>query len=111
MPVYNPGVAYEKLMYLHICTTMQMKSIETKTRLFKALGDPIRLRIIEYLLKEGTCTCICELSKCLKRDQSVIFRHIQTLKDAGILSTHKQAKYLMCCIKDKEKIKRMLEDK
>lgn len=87
-----------------------MKNLEEKARLYKALGEPIRLKIIEYLLKKGKCTCICELSKLLERDQSVIFRHMQMLKEAGVLNTNKEAKYLMCCIKDKDKIKRILED-
>lgn len=87
-----------------------MKNLEEKSRLYKALGEPIRLKIIDYLMKKGQCTCICELSKLLKRDQSVIFRHIQILREADILNTNKEAKYLMCCIKDKDKIKRILED-
>lgn len=87
-----------------------MKTLAEKSRLYKALGEPIRLKIIEYLLKKGQCTCICELSKLLERDQSVIFRHIQILREADILNTNKEAKYLMCCIKDKDKIKRILED-
>jgi ArsR family transcriptional regulator len=89
---------------------MQMKNLEDKSRLYRALGEPIRLKIIEYLLKKGQCTCICELSNLLKRDQSVISRHIQILKDAGILNTNKEAKYLICCVKDKKKIMRILED-
>jgi DNA-binding transcriptional ArsR family regulator len=87
-----------------------MKNLEQKAMLYKALGEPIRLKIIEHLLKKGSCTCICELSKALKRDQSVIFRHIQTLKDAGVLKTNKEARYLMCCIKDKNRIRKILED-
>lgn len=87
-----------------------MKNLNERLRLYKALGEPIRLKIVDHLLKKEKCICICELSKLLKRDQSVIFRHIQILKDADVLSTNKEAKYLMCCIKDKNKIKRLLED-
>ena len=86
-----------------------MKNVEERSRMYKALGEPIRLKIIEYLLKKGQCTCVCELSRLLKRDQSVIFRHIQILKDAGILSTSKEAKYLLCCVKDRDKIMKILE--
>jgi ArsR family transcriptional regulator, arsenate/arsenite/antimonite-responsive transcriptional repressor len=89
---------------------MQMKHLEAKVKFYKVLADPIRLKILDYLVKKGQCTCICELSKALKRDQSVIFRHIQLLKDADILNANKEAKYLMCCIKDKEKIKKILGD-
>lgn len=87
-----------------------MHKIEEKSKLFKALCEPNRLKIIEYLMRKGKCTCICELSKLLKRDKSVIFRHIQILKEAGILDTNKDAQFLMCCINDKEKIKKYLED-
>ena len=88
---------------------MQM-DIEEKSKFYKALGEPIRLRIIEYLLKKEKCTCICNLAKFLKRDQSVIFRHIQMLKDAGIILAKKDANFLICCVQDKKRIKKYLED-
>jgi len=83
-----------------------MKNLEETSRFYKALGDPIRLQIIDHLMKKELC--ICELTKLLKRDQSVIFRHVQILKEAGILKTNKEAKFLICCIKCKEKVKRVL---
>ena len=83
--------------------------IEEKSRFFKALGDPIRLKIIEYLLGKKECTCICKLARLVKRDQSVIFRHVQILKDAGIVVTRKEANFLMCCIKDKEEMNRLMD--
>ncbi|PIZ52440.1 hypothetical protein COY27_00400 [Candidatus Woesearchaeota archaeon CG_4_10_14_0_2_um_filter_33_13] len=89
---------------------MQMNTLNEKSCFYKALGDPIRLRIIEFLLNEKKCTCICHLSKHLNRDQSVIFRHVQVLKSVGILNTIKESKYLMCCIKDKDKLRKMLEN-
>lgn len=87
-----------------------MKKIEEKSKFYKALGEPIRLKIIEYLLNKKECTCICELAKSVNRDQSVIFRHVQILKDAGIVNTNKEAKFLMCCLKDKQKIRKYLEE-
>ena len=93
-----------------MCTSMQMKNLEEKSKLHKALGEPVRLKIVEHVLKRGQCACICELCRLLKRDQSVIFRHIQVLKDAGVLDTRKEAKYLMCCVRNKDKIMRILKD-
>ena len=87
-----------------------MKDFEKMSKFHKALGEPLRLRIVDYLMKKGKCTCICELSKLFGRDQSVIFRHIQILVDAGVLNTCKDGKYLMCCISDKGKLKRLLGD-
>ena len=72
-----------------------MTDSEYKSKLYKALGEPTRLKIVEYLIEKENCTCICELSELLKKDQSVIFRHVHILKDAGIINTKKEAKYLM----------------
>ena len=70
-----------------------MLKTEEKSRLFKALGEPARLRIIEFLLNKKQCTCICELAKYLKKDQSVVFRHVQVMKDAGIIETKKECNF------------------
>jgi len=86
-----------------------MKNIETKSKFFKALGDQVRLEIINYLMKKRAPICICNLSKVIKRDPSVIFRHVQLLKDAGIIETQKDNKFLMCKIKDKIKIEELLK--
>jgi len=95
--------------YLHVCTTEQMKKLEEKSKFFKALGDQVRLQIIDYLMKKDAPVCICDLSKVIKRDPSVIFRHVQLLKDAGIIKAQKDNKFLMCSIKDKIKIGGLLK--
>jgi ArsR family transcriptional regulator len=83
--------------------------IQQKARFYSAMGEPVRLRMIEYMLSQKGCRCICELSKLVKREQSVVFRHIQILKQAGIIETKKQGCFLLCCIKDKARIRRYLE--
>ncbi len=85
-----------------------MKSIASKAKVFKALSEPIRLSILDLLNKKD-CACICEVTGHIKRDQSVAFRHIKILEEAGLITTRKDGRYLWCCIKDKEKMKRILE--
>jgi DNA-binding transcriptional ArsR family regulator len=86
-----------------------MKNIDDVAKFHKALGEPIRLRIVEHLLARKGCVCICELAKLLGRDQSVIFRHIKLLREAGIVKTDKKAKFLMCCLTDNNHIKKCVE--
>lgn len=83
-------------------------NIEKKARFYHALGDKTRLEIIQYLLKEK-CKCICHIADYIKKDQSTIFRHIEILKNVGLIETKKENKFLFCCIKNKEKLKRLLE--
>lgn len=103
----------EKFINLHICTNIQMdthiKKLEDKAKYYKALSEPVRLKIIEYLLKKKTCACICELSGITEKEQSVVFRHVQILKDAGIIETRKNGCFLECCVKDKSVVK-LLEE-
>ncbi len=80
---------------------------EQKADFYHALGDETRLKIIEYLLKEK-CKCICHIAEYVKKDQSTIFRHIEILKNVGLIKTKKENKFLFCCVKDKEKIKNLL---
>jgi DNA-binding transcriptional ArsR family regulator len=84
--------------------------IERQAKFHRALALPMRLRIVAFLLQKRDCTCICKLAEHLGRDQSVVFRHIQILKDAGIVSTRKEGNYLMCCIKDTKRLQAALED-
>jgi DNA-binding transcriptional ArsR family regulator len=84
--------------------------LERKARYFKALSEPVRLKIIDYLMKNKECSCICHLSKALKKHESVILRHIQQLKEAGIVKTRKKERFLFCCVCDKDKMKKLLEE-
>lgn len=61
------------------------------TKLFKALSDETRLRMLS-LLWNGEM-CVCEIEKCLNLTQSNASRHLTTLKDAGFLTSFKKAQW------------------
>jgi ArsR family transcriptional regulator len=50
-------------------------------RLFKALAEPVRLRILLLLLDKKRC--VCDLMAVLDLPQSTISRHLAYLKNAG----------------------------
>jgi len=55
--------------------------MKNTSRLFKALADETRLRILS-LLAEGEL-CVCDLMEVLKLPQSTVSRHLAYLKNAG----------------------------
>jgi ArsR family transcriptional regulator len=55
--------------------------MESIARLFKALTEPVRLRIL-LLLLDGE-RCVCDLMAVLELPQSTISRHLAYLKNAG----------------------------
>lgn len=85
-----------------------MKKLDKIARFYKSLSEPTRLEILKYFLKNKDCSCTCHLVRYLKKDQSVIFRHIKILEEAGIIKTEKNERYLLCKIIDKKKVKEIL---
>ena len=81
---------------------------ESVAQFHKALADPTRIQIIEYLMGHDGC-CICHLLKNIKKDHSVVSRHIDILKRAGLVKTQRDGRYLFCTIHDRRRMKRMLE--
>ena len=55
--------------------------MKNTSRLFKALADETRLRILS-LLAEGEL-CVCDLMEVLMLPQSTVSRHLAYLKNAG----------------------------
>ncbi|WP_173198714.1 metalloregulator ArsR/SmtB family transcription factor [Geobacter sp. SVR] len=62
-------------------------------QIFKALADPIRLRIILLLEAEGEL-CVCDLMAVLKLPQSTVSRHLAYLKRSCWVDTRRQGVWM-----------------
>jgi len=60
---------------------------------FKALGDPVRLRLF-YLLSQGRELCVCHLTEALELPQSTVSRHLAVLRQAGLVDTRRDGKWI-----------------
>ena len=61
-------------------------------RLFHALADETRLRILDQLA-DGE-QCVCDLSGALEASQSRMSFHLKTLKDAGLLTDRREGRWI-----------------
>lgn len=61
-------------------------------KIFKALGDVNRLRIISLLL--NTKLCVCELEMILDLTQSNVSRHLGRLRNVGLVKSTKEAQWV-----------------
>ena|SRR5215813_9866534 len=61
-------------------------------RLFHALADETRLRIVEQLT-DGE-HCVCDLTDALDAGQSRLSFHLKTLKDAGLVTDRRQGRWI-----------------
>jgi DNA-binding transcriptional ArsR family regulator len=71
--------------------------IEAKAAVFKALGHPTRLLIVEELTKGERC--VCELVKLAGGDFSTISKHLRLLKQAGIVHDDKRGQQVYYTLK------------
>ncbi len=64
------------------------KELEFKSRTFKVIGDPNRLKILE-ILRAGE-NCQCEIIPLIAQSQPTVSRHLKLLEEAGLLSSRKE---------------------
>jgi len=62
--------------------------LEEKSRIFKALGHPTRLFIVEELARGERC--VHDLTEMIGADVSTVSRHLSVLKNARIISDDKR---------------------
>jgi ArsR family transcriptional regulator len=67
-------------------------------KLFSALSEESRLRILSVLMEQEMC--VCEIEVCLKMTQSNASRHLTELKKCGILESYKEAQWAYYRISD-----------
>jgi ArsR family transcriptional regulator len=58
--------------------------MSTPDRLFRALGDRTRLRIINLLARRSLC--VCDIQRILEQPQPSVSRHLALLKSAGLIA-------------------------
>lgn len=61
-------------------------------RLFAALADRTRLRLLN--LMNGREVCVCYFVEVLKQSQPKISRHLAYLRNAGIVSARREGKWM-----------------
>lgn len=56
----------------------------------KALGDPIRLQLVDVLRKHAGKVCVCELVPLFDLSQPTVSHHLKVLREAGIVGSERQ---------------------
>jgi len=86
----------------NIFIIMNMKRVGGETRIadyFKILGSPFRIQIL-YNIGYGEA-CVCHLVAVLNKRQAYISQHLMVMRDAGILETRREGKYIYYRVADR----------
>ena len=58
---------------------------------FRALGDPVRLRLMGLLLTaDDGEVCACDLVDPVGRSQPTVSHHLKVLREAGLVTSHRR---------------------
>ncbi|MEO3805394.1 metalloregulator ArsR/SmtB family transcription factor [Nonomuraea sp. B1E8] len=64
-------------------------------RVFKALGDPVRLRILSIVAaRQGGEACVCDITDAFELTQPTISHHLKVLKDVGLLTSERRGTWV-----------------
>ncbi len=72
-------------------STRTQLDIGRAARLFHALSDETRLRILDRLRRGERC--VCELTDALDAAQSRLSFHLRILKDAGLVTDRREGRW------------------
>ena len=56
----------------------------------KALGDPIRVQLVDVLRRHAGKVCVCELTPLFDVGQPTVSHHLKVLRDAGIVDSERR---------------------
>jgi ArsR family transcriptional regulator len=62
-------------------------------RMFAALADPVRLRLLSLIANTDE-VCSCDLLDTLDKSQPTISHHTKTLADAGLITGEKRGRWV-----------------
>src|SRR5437667_6925989 len=66
---------------------------DATARLFKALGDPARVRIVNLLAQSSEPVCACEFMPVLGLSQATVSHHLKKLTETGLLAREQRGKW------------------
>ena len=73
--------------------TLADDEADATARLFRTLGDPARVKIVNVLAQSDAPVCVCEFMPVLGLAQATVSHHLKKLTDAGLLEREQRGKW------------------
>lgn len=73
---------------------LSVEAAEQLARIFKALGDPTRVRLLSLIAAQSSGeACICDLTAPVALSQPTVSHHMKQLVDAGLVTREQRGKW------------------
>jgi ArsR family transcriptional regulator len=74
---------------------LDLASARAVSRVAKALGDPARVRLLEYVARSpGRTVCACHLPAALGIGQPTVSHHMAVLRQAGLVDRERRGRWV-----------------
>jgi ArsR family transcriptional regulator len=78
-----------------VCEPLNAAEAEELAPLFKAIGDPVRLRLLSLIAcHEGGEACVCDLTAAFELTAPTISHHLKVLKQAGLIDSERRGTWV-----------------
>lgn len=74
-------------------SAMDAAQAEQLAPMFKALGDPIRLRIVSMIAAVPEL-CVCEITPAFDISAATVSHHLKTLREAGLVDCERRGTFV-----------------
>jgi ArsR family transcriptional regulator, arsenate/arsenite/antimonite-responsive transcriptional repressor len=68
----------------------EREQAERMAAVAKALGDPVRIQLVDVLRKHAGKVCVCELVPLFDVSQPTVSHHLKILREAGIVGSERR---------------------
>ena len=72
---------------------LSAEEVAATAELFRALGDPARVRIVNLLASAGEPVCACNLTEPVGLSQPTVSHHLKTLVEVGLLEREQRGRW------------------
>jgi ArsR family transcriptional regulator len=69
---------------------IERRQAERMATVARALGDPVRVQLVDVLRKHAGAVCVCELVPLFDIAQPTVSHHLKVLREAGIVGSERQ---------------------
>ena len=84
-------------MVLECCplgaSAMDSAQAEQLAPMFKALGDPVRLRMVSRIAAVPEL-CVCEITPAFDLSPATVSHHLKTLREAGLVGSERRGTFV-----------------
>ena len=72
-----------------------LELLERVAPIIRNTAHPLRLRILDYLRREGEARTVSQIIEATCAEQAIVSQQLRILKDQGILSSRREGNYVL----------------